>query len=358
MDDARSTELSDRHRDIEQIAAAWLARRDGGIWARDDDEALTRWMDADFAHRVAFLRLQACWQESGRLQALGAGWRSDGPPPRGYWRASPETRRDQLLQALSGKKFHSATGRRDGAGARIAFAGMAALCMLAAGWGWRTYSRVDIASYLAAPGEVSEVTLADGSHAMLASGSSIDTRFSHRWRRVALERGEAIFDVAKDASRPFVVAAKGRHVVAVGTRFSVRHDDHALRVVVTEGMVRLETPAGAGDPQPVTVLPAGSVAVVQDNRLMLRTVALADAERLLEWRNGLLEFRDATLAQAAAEFNRHNVRQLVIADASAGALPISGTFRWDNEEGFVRLLEAGFPVRAEIGEQQIVLHSH
>lgn len=356
MDITRPTERRGGHDEIEQVAAEWLARRDGEAWGVDDEDALTRWLEADIAHRVAFLRLQACWQESGRLQALGAGWRGDGSPPRGYWRATPETRREQVLQALTKPAPH--TGTRRSLGIRMAIIGALVACVAAGSWGWHTYTRVDTASYAAMPGEMNDATLIDGSHVVLASGSRIDTRFSHRFRRVSLEHGEAIFDVARDKSRPFVVAAQGRRVVAIGTRFSVRHDSDALRVVVTEGMVRLETPAGADDPQPVTMLPAGSMAVVQDNRVLVHTMPLDDAQRLLDWRNGLLEFRDTSLAQAAAEFNRHNVRQLVVADASAGALTITGTFRWDNTEGFVRLLEAGFPVRAEIGEQRIVVRSH
>ena len=79
--------------------------------------------------------------------------------------------------------------------------------------------------------------------------------------------------------------------------------------------------------------------------------------RLLDWRDGLLAFRDAPLGEVAAEFNRYNARKLVVGDADAGALRIGGNFRWDNEEGFARLLEAGFPVRAEIGADRIVLHS-
>ena len=46
---------------IEQAAAGWLARRDGGRWNADDETALQRWLDADVGHRVAFLRLQAAW---------------------------------------------------------------------------------------------------------------------------------------------------------------------------------------------------------------------------------------------------------------------------------------------------------
>ncbi|NLA67403.1 MAG: histidine kinase, partial [Gammaproteobacteria bacterium] len=67
-------------------------------------------------------------------------------------------------------------------------------------------------------------------------------------------------------------------------------------------------------------------------------------------------FNDVTLAEAAAEFNRWNARPILVADEAAAALRIGGSFRWSNAEGFVRLLEQGFPVRAEVHDDRIVLH--
>ena len=199
--------------------------------------------------------------------------------------------------------------------------------------------------------------LADGSQATLASASGIDVRLSHHARDIDLTAGEAIFEVAKDRQRPFAVAVDGYRAVAVGTRFSVRRDATDLRVVVTEGTVRLDAPPANGIAQPSVLLPAGSVALVRDGGLLVRGLPLAEAQQLLDWRDGLLAFRDAPLREVAAEFNRYNARKLMVADAEAGALRIGGSFRWDNEEGFVRLLEAGFPVRAEVGADRIVLHS-
>ena len=74
---------------IEQAAAGWLARRDGGRWNAEEEAALQRWLDVDVGHRVAFLRLEAAWQEGGRLQALGAGWQDSAAPARGHWQVSP-----------------------------------------------------------------------------------------------------------------------------------------------------------------------------------------------------------------------------------------------------------------------------
>ena len=84
-------------RGIELCAAEWLARREFGAWADDDEAALQAWLGAETAHRVAFLRLQAAWSESDRLQALAAGWRQAGPPPRGYW-TTPAGERIELAR--------------------------------------------------------------------------------------------------------------------------------------------------------------------------------------------------------------------------------------------------------------------
>ena len=320
-------------RSIEQCAAEWLARREFNAWTNEDEAALQAWLGADTGHRVAFLRLQAAWSESDRLQALAAGWRQSGPPPRGYW-TTPAGERIELAPRAATRRTRLATGL-----------------------GWRAYSRVDSAHLQTALGATGTLPLADGSQAILASDSRIDVRLSRKQRHIALEQGEAFFSVAKDPNRPFVVAAGGHDVVAVGTRFSVRRDGPDLRVVVTEGTVRLESRATGSAARPASLLPAGSIAIVHGEDVLLRSVALEDAERLLDWRQGLLAFRDTTLAEAASEFNRYNARKLVIGDAEAGALRIGGSFRADNATAFVRLLEQGFPVRAEDRGERIVLRS-
>lgn len=345
--------------EIEREAAAWLARRDGGGWSEADEAALVRWLDADTAHHVAYLRLAASWQQADRLQALGAGWQGKGPPPRGYWQAPLATRSEQLLQAMMDRPASSRARPKQSLLARItATAAVMLVCAGLAAWGWRTYTHVDVATYRTTMGEVETLPLVDGSRATLASNSKIEVRMSRGERQIQLLRGEAIFAVAKDPGRPFIVNAGSYQAVAVGTRFSVRRDPKDLRVVVTEGIVRLESSPGSDTPQPASLLPADSIALVRDGGVLVRSVPPGDAERLLDWRDGLLAFRDTSLSEAVAEFNRYNVRKIVIADAQVGRMRIGGSFRWDNAPGFVQLLETGFPVRADYQAERIVLHSH
>lgn len=342
---------------IELAAAEWLARRDSAAWTSADEAALSLWLNAATAHRVAFLRLLAAWNESDRLKALGAGHPQGVAPPPGRLNAAASTRHEQMLQALRPRRPHTLTmPRRRGV---MALAATVAAAALLFGLHWRTPAPVDASSHRTALGQVRTLSLHDGSHVILASNSAIDVRLSEHARNISLRQGEAIFEVAKDASRPFTVSAHGYHAVAVGTRFSVRQDSNDLRVVVTEGTVRLEPAATADAPSAhaSTLLPAGSVALVQHNGVLVRNLPLTEAMQMLDWRNGLLVFRDTPLADVAAEFNRYNARKLVIADATAGELRIGGSFRWDNQEGFVRLLTTGFPVSARVTPEKIELHS-
>ena len=359
MDASGSTEAPGG---VDARAAAWLARRDRGGWSDADAAGLEAWLDEATAHRVAFLRLQAAWEECGRLQALGAGLQ-DGPPERGRWTngAAPGM---PSAQAPAGEGFALETlvfaprHRRPAGTPRMGgWAGLAATVVLAAGLalGWQWQSAVDASTHSTAIGGIDTVPLADGSRTVLGSDSRIEVRLSRGERRIELQQGEAFFEAAKDPRRPFVVEAGERRVVAVGTRFSVRRDGPDLRVVVTEGRVRLESGPDGGRRRPMATLPAGSVALATATGVMVQSGSVDEAERLVGWQDGLLSFSDVTLAEAAAEFNRWNARPILVADEAAAALRIGGSFRWSNAEGFARLLEQGFPIRAEVHDDRIVL---
>lgn len=350
-------------RQIEQVAAQWLARRDAGSWTARDQQALDAWLAEATDHRVAFLRLESAWNEAGRLRVLAAGLPAGVMPARAP-RPDSTAANEPALQSLAAppdlrrvtfaSRPVATSGRwRKGAVAALMFAVVGSMA-----WGGWQLSGHQQARYVSSVGQLRTVALADGSTATLSSDSRLDVSMSRGERHVLLAKGEAFFDVARDARRPFVVEAQGRRVAAVGTRFSVRSDPEALRVVVTEGKVRLESVAGTdGRAQPEALLPAGSVATAGRNGVLVRSLPLADAERYLEWRGGYLSFDDTSLATAAVEFNRFSTRKLELGDAAVAELRIGGNFRWSNTEGFVRLLEQGFPVRAERHPDRIVLHS-
>jgi transmembrane sensor len=351
--------------EIEQTAAAWLARRDSGAWSPHDQARLDAWLDESTAHRVAFIRLDAAWQQTDRLKILHAGHATGAVPAAGSrspipFRAPGETRQRRataFVPRASLAQRRTAPTRRRPRWWRYPAALATAVVIVALTLGWRHYGAVERASFQTAVGDLREVPLADGSSAMLSSDSRIVVAFSHGERHIDLQRGEAFFTVARNPDRPFVVSAEGRRVIAVGTRFAVRRDQADLRVVVTHGVVRLEPGDHAGRRrQPTILLPAGSVALASDAGVVVHADTVQQAEAYLDWRNGFVSFHDTPLAAAVAEFNRYNVQKIVIGDAAAGQLRIGGNFRWSNAEAFVRLLEQGFPIRAERRGDTVVLH--
>jgi transmembrane sensor len=331
---------------IEQEAADWLARRDAQPWSDADRVAFDEWVAASPIHKVEFLRMEYAWEESLRLKALGAGIDSNEAPRPGRW----------VLSGLFGGGFGGRSGRLPAALStrrfRIPMA-LAASVLIVAAVAWVTVSHYG-GRYSTTIGQLSHIAMADGSQVTLNTDSVLRVEVTATERKVELQRGEAFFKVAKDPSRPFIVTVGEQRVIAVGTQFSVRREATDAQIVVIEGIVRIET----NGPSPLTTaaaLPAGSVAHASHVGTSVQSRPLAQVEELLSWRTGVLMLHDTTLAEAATEFNRYNARKIVIRDPNVGAMHISGSFHATDAEAFVRLLERGYPLRADTTDADIVL---
>jgi len=165
--------------------------------------------------------------------------------------------------------------------------------------------------------------------------------------------GEAHFRVAKNPARPFIVEATGVEVRAIGTAFNVRVDSAAVEVLVTEGKVRIDEPTrlDPAETSPALILNGGQQTLVAFAPLtpppFVTNVAPEQIRTALGWQIPRLQFFETPLADAVAEFNRHNRNRLLLAKGRIGSLPIGGTFRVDNPEGLVRLLEYTLDIRGE-----------
>jgi transmembrane sensor len=349
-------------RQIECEAAAWLAKRDSGDWGESEEQAFAAWQDQSTAHRIAVLRIKTVWKQVDRLQALGAGMPRGKIPAPGSWRVSPFFKRGKLRPepALSVEwpdSLDEFKRRMKPVASRTTpWRALAASLVLGLGvasaWYFAAY---DPNSYRSAIGGIKVVSLSDGSTITLNTNSAIRVALTTVERRIDLDRGEAFFEVAKDAQRPFVVRTAGKLVVAVGTKFSVFRGPLDTRVVVTEGQVKVEELQGNGAVGPVTQVPAGGIAQAGPAGVLVRHASVAEAETYMSWRSGYISLRNTELADAVAEFNRYNRKQLVIADPSIAHLQVGGNLRAANVEAFVRVLEQGFLVHAEDEGNRIVL---
>jgi transmembrane sensor len=344
------TESMQRREDIEQAAATWIARRDSGVWTEAEAASFQEWLTAYVGHRAAYYRLNSAWTEAGRVRALGAI-----APENSSWSAVP-TGADAVDKPLSQRK----STRRFA----LLTAAASVLILLAATLvsfkdEWFHSNR-----YTTVIGGRQTIPMSDGSRVTLNTDSALRISLDDDNRVVEIDHGEAFFEVAHDPKRPFIVKAGDRRVIAVGTQFSVRREGDGLRVIVTEGTVRYQdraqgegaaaSTADSAGGKPV-LLPAGSIARTQGNTVQVRQLPVAEADRDLTWRSGLLSFRDTPLAEAVAEFNRYNTRKIVIEDPAIAELEVGGVFRSNNVAPFVRLLEQAFAIRADVQADRIVL---
>jgi transmembrane sensor len=316
---------------IETAAADWLARRDRGL-SPEEAEQFAAWEAADARHTAELTRLDATWRLLDTADEV------------------PDIM--QLAHEMEATEKRP-TARRRWRPWALAAAGLGVAAVLAmtwtaflrAPWLLETAGRAPAAaagnrSYHVVPGAAQRLTLADGTLVELNADSAVNTAFSATERTVQVLRGEAHFAVVKDAVRPFVVHAGNVTVRAVGTAFNVRIDSTAVEVLVTEGRVRVDDAARG------------------ESLLAPATATPADIERLLAWRSPQLVFERTSLEDAVAAFNSFNRCQLVLGDPALRTRRLGGTFRADNLEAFVRLLEKGFNIVADTSDgRAIVLHA-
>ncbi|MEG1452277.1 FecR family protein [Brevundimonas sp.] len=300
---------------IEETAAQWLVQRTEGLDS-DEQARLDIWLNAAPEHRTAFWRLEYSWEKAGRLVAL----------------RSPDSLAETIAEAAPPAPSRRSLPRWAMGLAAILVIG--ALASMAALW-------PQPAHYATATGEQRLVALSDGSRVELNTETRLRASISPDDREAWLYKGEAYFDIAHDASRPFTVHMGERSIQVLGTRFSVWRNGDNVRVVVAEGRVRLSGPKSGPTSKPV-VLVRGDVATgVGASVLQSRTTGQR-IEDQLAWRRGLLVFDQITLSDAAAEFNRYNETQLEVLDPKSASIRIGGSFEATNVEAFARLLQSAY----------------
>lgn len=352
----------ENRRQAEQEAARWIGQREAGPWTESDAVAFEAWLNESMSHRAAYYRFNTAWKETGRLNALG----------RDAYTGSP------LSVSFDERKGEK--GPKTPTRARVALVTIAAgLAVILIGALFTSHERIfDRDTYTTPVGGLATVPMSDGSRVTLNTDSKLRIKVDEKQRFIELEQGEAFFEVAKDPARPFIVQAGNRAVTAIGTQFSVRRERNDIRVVVTEGTVKmaaLESVISAGSDAKISqaapkvasgssandgknhdlVIAAGTAARVQGDDVLLQTKTMPEIEQRLSWRTGVLTFRNTRLADAIAEFNRYNPQQIIIQDQKIAEVRIGGIFRTTNLQSFIQLIEVDLDVRTRQKGNNIIL---
>lgn len=309
----------------EDMAAHWVARMDSGAWTAEDEAGLQAWLAQDPARQGLLLRTHADWLAVDVALAPAKAAKFDAK------------------DALAGVARPLWRRRR-------ALAGMAALVV--AGIVGKSQMRAAGVAYQTKLGEIRRVPLSDGSTVTINTSTALKVRMEKRSRQVELDRGEAWFEVAKQADRPFVVVAGRVKARAVGTAFSVRRRDAGVEVMVTEGIV--ETWSDGDEAQRIR-LTAGQRAVMNENAAIhFEPTSASSVDRALAWRGGKVDLNGMTLADAADEFNRYNRRQIIIASPGIAGEKFDGLFSIDDPEGFAMAVKSSLNASVNMDDPKFI----
>jgi transmembrane sensor len=306
---------------VDREAAAWFARLKSRHVSNATLRAFWAWRDTA-AHATAYERVEAAWATAGDLakdpEIAAATRAAYAPPPlrvaKVTWSPISPPRLGLLAPAVA-----------------VSVLGLT----------WFTLTRPP--TYATKVGEQRTVLLSDGSKVRLNTDSRIRVRFRTGERDIDLLRGEAFFEAAHDATRPFVVQAADARVRALGTRFDVRRDPDGVWVALVEGKVHVTQDRR----------PAAAVLAPNPQRKVSATGIspphATDAADATSWTAGRLIFHDVALRDAVAQVNRYAVRKIEL-DPALGQDALSGSFNTGDTEAFVLAVKAMFGLRTVAGD--------
>ncbi|HKX79086.1 MAG TPA: FecR domain-containing protein [Novosphingobium sp.] len=310
-----------------QAAGDWIVRASEASFSASDRRALQAWRLEDPRNERAFRELNRLWHELPQLDSLlptgdPGEFQVDVPRPR----------------------------------ARLAWGwGAAGLTGIAAAFALLLLPSLEptpAEQFSTKVGQISEVTLSDGSKITLAPNTRLTVEFSDEIRRIRLTRGVAFFDVRRDAGRPFLVDTGHSAIRVVGTRFNVDREARSVEVGVVQGIVEVKGKAGANQRVRVATLRPGDLVKVvtrSDGHSDFQTVATGgplserDANRG-GWRRGQLVYDNAQLGEIIDDVNRFYAPGVTASDPRLRELRVTASFAVSDIPDFLRSIDRLFPV--------------
>lgn len=304
-------------------AAAWVVRLEAGDLGDAEAVAFDAWLSAEPANAAAF----------DDALAVSHAYAAAG---------------DEVSQQLSQRRAAPRVDRRR---AFMGFGAVAAAATLAVVIA-PEFASPETDTYVTAKGQHRTVQLKDGSTVDLNGGTRLTVSFTRKGRLASLAEGQAVFDVAHDTRRPFLVAAGDRTVRVVGTQFDVRRLGGKLSVTVARGAVEVRPSEGATG-KAYRLKPGQRLDHIEGETVA--RVALAEPAEVLGWRTGRLVYRQQPLSEVVDDLNQQFDAPIRIEDPSLAATPISGVLVMDDQAAVIRRLALLVPITAVRSSSGVVL---
>jgi transmembrane sensor len=326
-------------------ASDWLAKLDRGDLTASERAAFEAWLAEDPGNKEAIRRIAGFW------------YGLDAPLRALYAESSGKSAPRRFAGTLP------AMGRWSAAVAVVTLLAFSAFFFA------DTRESADETAYFSTDiGRSRQISLSDGSTITLNTNSILEQYYSPAQRTVRLVAGEAVFDVAHDPGRPFVVHAADGVIRAIGTRFSVRVDTDNVRVIVTEGRIALQQRLAEWDGPRDGVEPdrsrsdAGTALLLADPIIVQqgeigrihrsegaskRVASERDVNENLSWVDGELVFFDRAFQSVVEEIERYTTVELRIEDATLKSRRVTGVIQIGDMDMMLDSIEQTLGVRVE-----------
>ncbi len=312
--------------------AEWIVMIHSGGWTKEWRRALEQWRAASAENDLDFRQAESVWVMTGdlaedpQIQAELAALRRQAHTVNGRDARSPDS-------------WFMPSWR-----SRVAAA--AAIGALVLSLTFLVSSEKGVARHETRFGQMETVKLPDGSSIAVNSESSIAVRYDRVRREVTLEKGEAKFDIAHDAFRPFTVLVRNGQVRALGTSFNIVREHDRVTVSLFEGSVGIDTRGDAGDS---VILKAGeSIAFLDNGAMVTADEITASQERVAAWRdNARWQFDELPVARIVGEYNRYAAKPILVFDARLAEHRMGGALRHGETDAFLAVLRQVTKARVE-----------
>lgn len=302
--------------ELQNTAAQWVARRNNGESSAEDQRAFLLWINASDSHRRAYEQAESLWERMRNIDEIADR---------------------QLAEA---RAYREKCRKRPG---RQKFVALAAALLLATGLLWYSdlLSHLNEQTYRTALGERKKINLPDGSQLELNTHSEATVHYSRRSREIRLIRGQAVFTVAHDDSRPFDVLAGGGRIRDIGTQFDVRLMEDRVSVAVLDGEIEI---SGNADAVPTRRLQRG-LRLSYTRAGELTAPQPIDLNTVSAWREGQLVFRGQALKEVLEELGRYHPAGITVSTPQILDTRVSGTFPTDNLPLALHTMAAALPIK-------------
>lgn len=320
-------------------ASEWLIILDEAGEEGDLPKAFLNWLESTPLHAEAFIEAQKIWQ---KFDDIACQWQT----PAGFARANVMARKIK-------SQPNSRTRKKISPLLRPVAAIAASLLLVLGVLAYQSFSDRSGETYITHRGEYRAISLPDGSVVHLNAASKIRVDYNAKYRQLRLITGEATFQVATEASRPFIVEARNYAAMAIGTEFNINIRANEVELVVLEGTVKvgeIKNPTIFGRDQQAslnpTILHDHQKIRYDDKAYTVDRVPVKTIDRIQSWKENLIIFEDERLENVLSEMQRYTSETMLIANDKLKDMRISGVFSMNGTKSFITALESELPVRA------------